>query len=166
MVSMDIYSPRKWRSRLIRKYATTNNIDIRIGRSKFEHRQRLKVKYVCKKSGTYGGLKEHGFTTLRTQCPFEILLAFYKHKNNIYEITNVNFDHYHGHPDTATSLNNLASHYKSQGRHAEAEPLYRRDLAISEKVLGAEHPDTAATLNNLANLYESQGRYAEAEPLY
>jgi tetratricopeptide (TPR) repeat protein len=68
-------------------------------------------------------------------------------------------------PDLATSLNNLANLYKSTGRYAEAEPLYLRSLAISEKELGANHPDTATSLNNLAGLYESTGRYAEAEPL-
>ena len=52
-----------------------------------------------------------------------------------------------------------------QGRYAEAEPLYKRALAISEKALGPEHPDVAIRLNNLAVLYWAQGRYAEAEPL-
>jgi tetratricopeptide (TPR) repeat protein len=66
----------------------------------------------------------------------------------------------------ATSLNNLAGLYKSQGRYPEAEPLYRRSLQIREQQLGADHPDTATSLNNLAALYYSQGRYPEAEPLY
>ena len=52
-----------------------------------------------------------------------------------------------------------------QGRYAEAEPLYKRALAIREKALGPDHPDVAG-LNNLAELYDKQGRYAEAEPLY
>ncbi len=56
--------------------------------------------------------------------------------------------------------------YYDQGRYAEAEPLYRRSLAIREKALGPDHPDTAVSLNNLALLYGNQGRYAEAEPLY
>ena len=70
------------------------------------------------------------------------------------------------HPDTATSLNNLAGLYESQGRYSEAEPLYERSLEIHESQLGADHPDTASSLNNLAALYKSQGRYSEAEPLY
>ena len=70
------------------------------------------------------------------------------------------------HPDTATSLNNLAGLYESMGRYAEAEPLYQRSLEIREAQLGPEHPDTATSLNNLAELYRSMGRYAEAEPLY
>ncbi len=40
------------------------------------------------------------------------------------------------HPDTATSLNNLAELYKAMGDYAKAEPLYRRALAIREKALG------------------------------
>ena len=56
--------------------------------------------------------------------------------------------------------------YRDQGRYAEAEPLYKRALAISEKAIGPEHPDVAASLGNLGKLYQAQGRYAEAEPLY
>ena len=37
------------------------------------------------------------------------------------------------HPDTATSLNNLAELYRSMGDYAKAEPLYERALKISEK---------------------------------
>jgi tetratricopeptide (TPR) repeat protein len=53
-----------------------------------------------------------------------------------------------------------------QGRYSEAEPLYRRALAIREEQLGATHPSTATCLNNLATLSMKQGRYSEAEPLY
>ena len=70
------------------------------------------------------------------------------------------------HPQTLTSLNNLAALYHTQGRYADAEPLDRRVLETSERVLGAEHPQTLTSLNNLAFLYDSQGRYGEAEPLY
>ena len=70
------------------------------------------------------------------------------------------------HPDTTTSINNLAELYRSQGAYAKAEPLHLRALAVREKALGPDHPDTAVSLNNLALLYESQGAYAKAEPLY
>jgi CHAT domain-containing protein len=69
------------------------------------------------------------------------------------------------HPDTATSLNNLAALYRFQGRYSEAEPIYKQALAITKAQLGDNHPDTATSLNNLAELYQSQGRYSEAEPL-
>ena len=54
------------------------------------------------------------------------------------------------HPDVATSLNNLASLYKSQGHYSEAEPLYTQALALRRRILGEEHPDVANSLNNLA----------------
>jgi CHAT domain-containing protein/Tfp pilus assembly protein PilF len=64
------------------------------------------------------------------------------------------------------SLNNLAALYDNQGRYADAEPLFKRSLAIQEKAFGPDHRDVATVLNNLAALYDNQGRYAEAEPLY
>ena len=70
------------------------------------------------------------------------------------------------HPDTATSLNNLAELYSTQGKYDLAEPLYKRALAIREKALGPDHPDTATDLNNLAELYRTQAKYDLAEPLY
>jgi tetratricopeptide (TPR) repeat protein len=68
--------------------------------------------------------------------------------------------------DLASSLNNLAVLYREMGRYEEAEPLYKRSLAISETQLGPDHPDTGISLNNLASLYESMGHYDAAEPLY
>ncbi len=70
------------------------------------------------------------------------------------------------HPTTDTKLNNLAELYRAQGKYAEAEPLYKRALAIRENALGPHHQDVATSLNNLALLYRAQGRHAEAEPLY
>jgi len=64
------------------------------------------------------------------------------------------------------SLNNLAQLYATQGQYAQAEPLYKRTLAIKEKALGPDHPDVAMSLNNLAQLYDTQGQYAQAGPLY
>ncbi len=66
------------------------------------------------------------------------------------------------HPDVAQSLNNLAALHENQGRYAEAEPLYKRALAIQEETLGPDHPHVAILLSNLAVLYRNQGRYAEA----
>ncbi len=63
----------------------------------------------------------------------------------------------------ATSLNNLAELYPAQGRYAEAEPLYQRALAISEKALGPEHPDVAQSLENYAALLRQTARANEAE---
>lgn len=71
----------------------------------------------------------------------------------------------HEHPDTATSLYNLALLYRFQGKYAQAEPLAQRALSIRELQLGSEHPDTAASLHSLAVLYQIQAKYTESEPL-
>jgi tetratricopeptide (TPR) repeat protein/CHAT domain-containing protein len=74
--------------------------------------------------------------------------------------------HGEDHTEYATAISWLAYIYRAQGRHAEAEPLYKRSLAILEGALGANDPGVGITLNNLADLYRQQGRYPEAEPLY
>jgi tetratricopeptide (TPR) repeat protein len=70
------------------------------------------------------------------------------------------------HPDTLTSVNNLAVLLNSKGDLAAAEPMYRRALEAQERVLGPEHPDTLTSVNNLAVLLEKKGDLAAAEPMY
>ena len=43
---------------------------------------------------------------------------------------------------------------QKMARYDEAEPLYLRCLAITEKAYGAEHKGVAASCNNLATLYQ------------
>ncbi len=54
---------------------------------------------------------------------------------------------------------------EAQGRYANAEPLYKRSLAIWEKALGTEHPNVATSLQNYAALLREMGRDAEADRL-
>ena len=70
------------------------------------------------------------------------------------------------HPDTATTYNNIAGVYDSQGDYPKALEWYNKALAISEKVLGAEHPDTATIYNNIAFVYSRQGDYPKALEWY
>jgi tetratricopeptide (TPR) repeat protein len=70
------------------------------------------------------------------------------------------------HPDTATSLNNLALVLQHQGDRTGVRPLYERALTIWEKACGPEHPDTATALNNLACLLRDQGSFTEARSLF
>ena len=56
--------------------------------------------------------------------------------------------------------------YQAQGRYVDAEPLYKRSLAIREKSLGPDRSEVAESLNNLAFLYNAQARFADAEPLF
>jgi hypothetical protein len=69
------------------------------------------------------------------------------------------------HPEVATALNNLAGLDARLGRYTEAEPLYKRAIAIDEKALGPGHPTVAQLRGNLATMYDAQGRHAEAEAL-
>ena len=62
------------------------------------------------------------------------------------------------HPDTASSLNNLAQILRTQGKYAEAEALLRKALAIRLKAMGEDHPETARAYGNLAANLESPGR--------
>ncbi|MCL5669278.1 MAG: tetratricopeptide repeat protein, partial [Gammaproteobacteria bacterium] len=55
--------------------------------------------------------------------------------------------------------------YPTQGQYAQAEPLYKRSLAITEKALGPDHPDVATSLENMAGLYRKTGRDKAAEAL-
>ncbi|MFN5991821.1 MAG: tetratricopeptide repeat protein, partial [Dolichospermum sp.] len=57
-------------------------------------------------------------------------------------------------PNVATSLNNLANLYDSQGKYSEAELLYLDALAMSERTLGANHPNTITVRYNLRHLQQ------------
>jgi tetratricopeptide (TPR) repeat protein len=69
------------------------------------------------------------------------------------------------HPDTATSLNNLAGLLEAQGAYAEAQPLFERSLAICEQVLGSDHPLTASALYSLAYFHQAQQQKLIAQVL-
>jgi tetratricopeptide (TPR) repeat protein len=62
----------------------------------------------------------------------------------------------------AVCLNRLAGHYRDAGRYAEAEPLFKRALAIREKALGPEAPVVALSRNHLAVLAVAQRCWARA----
>ena len=69
------------------------------------------------------------------------------------------------HPQTLTSMGNMASTYHDQGRWNEAEQLEVKVMEMRKKLLGAEHPQTLTTMGNLASTYCNQGRWNEAEQL-
>ncbi|KAF6843413.1 Kinesin light chain 5 [Colletotrichum musicola] len=69
------------------------------------------------------------------------------------------------HPSTLTSMANLASTYRNQGRWKEAEELEVRVMEMWKRVLGEEHPHTLTSMANLAATYRNQGRWKEAEEL-
>jgi tetratricopeptide (TPR) repeat protein len=67
------------------------------------------------------------------------------------------------HPDTATSLHNLALVYEKGGRYAEAEPQYRRAVRIRERAFGPEHPYTAASVRAYTQLKGSSATGSRQE---
>jgi tetratricopeptide (TPR) repeat protein len=69
------------------------------------------------------------------------------------------------HPDTLSSMANLAATYRNQGRWKEAEELFVQVMETSLRVLGEEHPDTLSSIANLASTYRNQGRWKKAEEL-
>lgn len=66
----------------------------------------------------------------------------------------------------AWALHCLGYLYAEQGKHDQAEELYRRALRSKKRVLGPEHISTLDTANNLGLLYADLGRFDEAEKLY
>ncbi len=56
--------------------------------------------------------------------------------------------------------NEAGNQFSQQGKYAEA--LFRRALAIIEKVVGPDHPKVAATLESYADLLRKTNREYEA----
>ena len=69
------------------------------------------------------------------------------------------------HPDTLTSLANLASTYSSQGKWNEAKQLKIQVLDMRRGLLGVEHLDTIQGMAILARTYADMGNLKEAEKL-
>ena len=55
-------------------------------------------------------------------------------------------------PLHAMTLNNLAELYRAQGHYAQAEPLFKRALAMQEHTLGPVHPLTKAARESLVDI--------------
>ncbi|KAF2626414.1 kinesin light chain 1 [Macroventuria anomochaeta] len=70
------------------------------------------------------------------------------------------------HPDTLTSMGNVALALSSQGKYAEAEKMHRETLALRKKVSGEEHPGTLTSMYSLAHLLAKQLRYDDSRFLY
>ena len=66
----------------------------------------------------------------------------------------------------AQSLGQLAWFLAGQGSYADAEPLYRRALAILEGALGADHRSVAGALDDLAAAHYNQGKFTEGKLLH
>ncbi len=54
-----------------------------------------------------------------------------------------------GHPDIASSLDNLGVSYSDLGDYQKSLEYYQKALELRQKVLPEDHPDIAKSLNNL-----------------
>jgi tetratricopeptide (TPR) repeat protein len=72
------------------------------------------------------------------------------------------------HPDTLTSMANLALVYESQKKFDEAIKLESEvlEMSRSSSSLGKAHPDTLSSIDNLANTYYKVGQFEEAVNLW
>ena len=70
------------------------------------------------------------------------------------------------HPDTLSSMNNMALVLDYQGKYDEAERMHRQVLDIRQRVQVPEHPDRLTSMGNLALVLDNQGKYDEAERIH
>ena len=70
-----------------------------------------------------------------------------------------------GHPDSMGTMSILGGLELKRGKPAEAEALFRRQLAGVQKLHGAEKRETTTVLDNLAETLDKQGQAAEATRL-
>jgi CHAT domain-containing protein/tetratricopeptide (TPR) repeat protein len=80
-------------------------------------------------------------------------------------------DYPDGHPDLATSLNNLGLLLRDQGDYGGSRGYYERALAMRQALYPKDryphgHPHLAASLNNLGGLLRDQGDYGGARGYY
>jgi tetratricopeptide (TPR) repeat protein len=64
------------------------------------------------------------------------------------------------------AIHRLGDLYVDQAKLDEAEEMYLRALAGSEKAFGRDHTSTLSTVNNLGLLYVDQGKLDKAEKMY
>ncbi|KAF8533194.1 hypothetical protein BDD12DRAFT_947879 [Trichophaea hybrida] len=70
------------------------------------------------------------------------------------------------HPDTLTTVNNMALVFDKQGEYIKALEWYQRVLDGREKILGRDHPHTLTTVSNMALVFGNQGEYIKALEWY
>ena len=64
-----------------------------------------------------------------------------------------------------TCVDNMASMLYDQGKHAEAEPLFREAYKGRRGLFGQRHPETVKSAHSLGAVLKAFGEHAEAAPL-
>jgi tetratricopeptide (TPR) repeat protein len=68
-------------------------------------------------------------------------------------------------PKVAQTCINLANCLRQQGKFADAEPLYKRAIAVKERNFHPLHMELVPVLENYAKMLRAAGRDAEADKL-
>ncbi len=85
------------------------------------------------------------------------------HAQHVFKhIDDVTFDQL----ETAALMHKVADYLYGRGSYKQAEILFRRFVAIQEKVLDQDDPLVASSINSLGNLLRTQGMHVEAENCY
>jgi hypothetical protein len=69
------------------------------------------------------------------------------------------------HPDTLTSMSNLATSHQKAGRVAQAIPLFETAYRLRKANLGPSHVETRKSMAELRAAYIMAGRNAEADAI-
>ena len=69
------------------------------------------------------------------------------------------------HPDTLTTMHNLACTYQAMDRWSEAESMEALVVEKGKRVFGEKHPHTLDSMKSLAETYRNQGKVKEAKAL-
>jgi tetratricopeptide (TPR) repeat protein len=70
------------------------------------------------------------------------------------------------HPDTLTSINNLALVLRNMGELTQARHLHEQVLQLQRRVLGEKHRSTLTSMNNLALVLRDLGELTQARHLH
>jgi len=81
--------------------------------------------------------------------------TFFQPGEYVYERTKAVIEHCQEHIEGL--LLSLASLYQEQGKYADAEPLFKRALAICERALGPDHPHTQTVRRDYDGLLQEMG---------
>jgi CHAT domain-containing protein/tetratricopeptide (TPR) repeat protein len=102
---------------------------------------------------------------------YELAVATMKQAHSIAEQLYSKLDFPDGHPNLASSLNNLGSVFQARRDYVGARGYYERALAMGEVLYPKDryphgHPDLATNLHNLGSLLQAQGDYVGARGYY
>ncbi len=81
--------------------------------------------------------------------------TFFQPGEYVYERTKAAIEHCQEHIEELVL--SLALLYQEQGKYAEAEPLFKRALAICERALGPDHPHTQTVRRKYDGLLQEMG---------